>query len=284
MDLFDEEKNDFQIDDKVTINKRFAAKYDKRKKAEDLAKAMVMSDSDSEESSEDEDAQLITPAVERTFLDTLAKIKKNDPSLKAEGVQCFRDDDFDLSRAAKEKKEKRMTARDVQREMLLSGGAEAVALEEERVEKMSKLKTPMEEEEDLRKAFMDAGNVEEESDDDLFTTKKKSKAELAAEAQEDAQFAEAQDAKRSKEEKDMLNRVWEAPEEELSEKDKFLRSYFLEKKWEADTDRIQGGDDGFNSDAGSSGSEEFLENSDTGTAWQTIIVIDPGLLPYIALL
>ena len=172
MDLFDDEK-EVRIDDKVTINKRFAAKYDKRKKMEDLAKAMVMSDSDSDDSSEDEDAQLITPAVERTFLDTLAKIKKNDPSLKAEGVQCFRDDDFDLRRAAKEKKEKRMTARDVQREQLMSGGAEAVALEEERVEKMSKLRTPIQEEEDLRKAFISAGDVEEESDDDLFTTKKK---------------------------------------------------------------------------------------------------------------
>ena len=90
----------------------------------------------------------------------------------------------------------------------------------------------------------------------------RSKAELAAEAKEDAAFAQHEDAKRSKEEKDMLNRVWEAPDEQLSEKDKFLRSYFLEKKWEADTDRIQGDDDGFNSDAGSCGSDEFLENVD----------------------
>ena len=57
MELFGDDQ-DFQVSDKVTINKKFAAKYEKRKKFEDIAKAMVMSDSDSE-SSEDEDAQYV---------------------------------------------------------------------------------------------------------------------------------------------------------------------------------------------------------------------------------
>eukprot|EP00398_MALV-I-01_sp_L67-1_P000009 gene9-775_t len=212
---------------------------------------MVMSDS--EDSSEDEEAQLITPAVERNFLDTLIKIKKNDPSLHDKNATCFKDEDFDLAMAAKEKKSKRMTARDVQRETLLKGGAEAIALEEERIEKMSKLKTPMEEEADLRKAFIDAGN-DSESDDDLLAFKQKSKKEKQDEAAADKVFAEEQEEKRSKSEKQMLNRIWESSDDRLSEKDKFLRDYFLHKKWEADTDKIQG-DTGFDSDGPASGSE-----------------------------
>ena len=53
-------------------------------------------------------------------------------------------------------------------------GAEAIALEEERGEKLAKLKTPIQEEADLRKAFIDAANDDDNEDNDLFIKKKKS--------------------------------------------------------------------------------------------------------------
>ena len=119
----------------------------------------------------------------------------------------------------------------------------------------------MQEEADLRSAFIDAGN--DIDDNNLFDFKQKSKAEKDAEAKQDALFAEQQEEKRSKQEKQMLNRIWEGEDDKLSEKDKFLRDYFLHKKWEADTDRIQG-DTGFDSGSNASGSEDddYLEKAD----------------------
>ena len=84
----------------MKINKNFAEKFEEREKKKLLAKSKNMpSDLDSEESEysdEDEEGVLINPAVEQKFLDTIARIRANDPKLKNLNNDIFEDKDFEL--------------------------------------------------------------------------------------------------------------------------------------------------------------------------------------------
>lgn len=77
-------------DDELKISEKYAAKFEERKGREELARARkILEDegSGSSDSSEDEEAELLTPAVEGKIFDTLAKIKSRDPSIyKTEGT------------------------------------------------------------------------------------------------------------------------------------------------------------------------------------------------------
>merc|ERR1719456_1301060 len=106
MDLFDDEVEQTVSEqkDELKISVDYAKKFEERKRKQDLKKAMEVLDSDSDASSEDSDAELLTEQVQSKILDTLVKIKKKDPSIYDDSKKFFADGDFEATEV-KEKKE-----------------------------------------------------------------------------------------------------------------------------------------------------------------------------------
>lgn len=82
----------------LKINKEFAEKFDKRetKKLLQKGKDLEPSEESSEYSEEDSDGVLINDTVEKKFLETIARIRAKDPSLKNTTTDVFEDKDFDI--------------------------------------------------------------------------------------------------------------------------------------------------------------------------------------------
>jgi hypothetical protein len=57
-------------------------------------------DESSEYSDEDSDGILINEKVEQKFLETISRIRANDPKLKDDKEEVFNDEDFDLEKLA----------------------------------------------------------------------------------------------------------------------------------------------------------------------------------------
>ncbi|CAI8028399.1 Protein KRI1 homolog [Geodia barretti] len=91
---------DVAFEDGITINKAYAAKYEAKKRAEELSKLrdqygdvpLEASESSSSEEEEDEDAEMLTADVEKDFLRTLSLIHSRDPRIYDNKTQFFRKD------------------------------------------------------------------------------------------------------------------------------------------------------------------------------------------------
>jgi protein KRI1 len=77
----------------IKVNKDFADKYEERQKKKLLAKGKEMEseESSSEYSDEDSEGVLINDQVEQKFLETIARIRANDPTLKQQKEDVFGD-------------------------------------------------------------------------------------------------------------------------------------------------------------------------------------------------
>ena len=165
----------------------------------------------SEESTEDENADLLTGKVETKIFDTLSRIKAKDPSIydacpveeehfwsfldcffsysawklllslyigtKDSKTTFFTDDDFKAEAASKgnqKKSEEKSTYKNFILKTLMQEGADAIAREEEEMESKKKKKnkkTPAEEQRDLQAEIRAAANSAETDDQDLFSIK-----------------------------------------------------------------------------------------------------------------
>lgn len=96
--------------------------------------ALMAGDEDQSSSSEDdEEAILLNPKLERKFLDTLAKIRTNDPTMKNLEGELFNDSDFeeDDQPLPKKKKDKPLTYKDMQRKDIMENRADSQDSSEE---------------------------------------------------------------------------------------------------------------------------------------------------------
>jgi protein KRI1 len=101
------------------INKDFAKRFEHNKRRELLERgrdkfgSLLDGESESSESEEDDDGELINAAVEKKFLETIAMIRDNDPKLKKVQGELFKDSDFELESASERGKEgKKLTYKD----------------------------------------------------------------------------------------------------------------------------------------------------------------------------
>ncbi|XP_010550840.1 PREDICTED: protein KRI1 homolog [Tarenaya hassleriana] len=200
-------------------------KYEERKKRGDIS-----SSDDSDESSEEyePDEDFGNPVKDLKFFDSLIKVRRQDPSLKNKDVMLFgsdeeggedesdeegKKDEKDANKEKKKKKKKKMLLKDVQAKHLMEEGPDFdVSVEE-------KVKTYAEEQEELRKALLDAVEEAEAEDDDDgedLLTVKESKSENLEEVDDvfvkkvDEYFGEGA---------------------ELDENTKFLRDFFTKQMW-----------------------------------------------------
>eukprot|EP00929_Paragymnodinium_shiwhaense_P027815 TRINITY_DN1623_c0_g1_i1.p1 TRINITY_DN1623_c0_g1~~TRINITY_DN1623_c0_g1_i1.p1 ORF type:complete len:732 (-),score=257.03 TRINITY_DN1623_c0_g1_i1:213-2408(-) len=234
----------------LTISEKYAKRYNEKKDRAELARAKkVLEDEASHSSdsslSEDDHATLLTEQVNTKIFDTLEKIKKKDPSIYDKKSIFFNDKDFTASAkggGADSSAKKGMKYKDFIRDTLMKEGADALVKEEEELERkakeMKRLKTPNEEQRDLKASIVSAAHDGDDSEDDLFTLKEKTVDDLKREAEEFEQFKFHDDKKNaSANGEEIMSRYWKA-DEDLDDNEQFLRDFILGKGW-LDTGSLQ---------------------------------------------
>lgn len=250
----DDDQND--IDTKIEIDEEFARRYEHNKRREDLHKLEELKkkglagigdsdddESESESSSDADDDESDGDEEDLQFFDALIKVKKQDPSLKQKDTRLFEVKDSDETKAVKgEKSKKAMYLKDVVAKQLIEEGADYD--DEEETEK-PKPKSYAEEQEELRRAFLDA--AEEVMEDDG--------GELLSMKENATEKAESGDGEMQKK----LDEYF-GEDGKLDENSMFLKEYFLNKMWIGDGDT--GGGAGDEEAEGVSEDEEEIERQE----------------------
>ncbi|GAA5994929.1 KRI1 family protein [Rhodotorula paludigena] len=246
------------------VNDAFAQKYDAKKRTEELSKLQDKygkdyqlpdddddDDDETDYSTDDEDAELVTPEVDAAILRTLAKIRAKDPSVYEHGREVF-DEEEAHTKASRPSSSSRATAKassskpvllkDYQRARLLANPEDDASLdagdaaplthaEEQRALKREITAAFHAGSDDEDDAAAEEDNGDEDSDDDaggLFKRREKGDDERVREEQEYEKFLETAVGKK-------------AVKEALAEEDAFLRNYILNRGWidrENDTSHV----------------------------------------------
>lgn len=238
--LFDAAGADADDISEIEINQEYARRFEHNKKREDLHRLQELqkkgviddssSSSDSEDSSssdeESDDFDEIGPSKgDLEFFDALIKVKNKDPSLKEKDVKLFESDDEsesederDEGRGKSKQKKKKMYLKDVVAKQLIEAGPQFD--DEDNRGRTARKMTYNEEQEELKRAFLEAADAEEgnDGDGDFITVKKR----------EDAGESGHGDASEFQKK---LNEYFGEAEEDLDENKMFLRDYFLKKMW-----------------------------------------------------
>lgn len=227
------------------INKDFAKRFEHNKRRELLDRgrekfgALIDGESESSESEEDDEGELINAAVEKKFLETIAMIRDNDPKLKKVQGELFKDSDFEQDSASDKGKEgKKLTYKDQIRSDVLkraAGGASSDSEEEEGglFTRKRQGETMAEEEARLKSEFKKRAESDESENEDFLKRKQESEASEPEDLERlkpDEVLVKAQ-RKAKKELKmetdtDLLKRFY-GDESKLDQTDKFLRNYIL---------------------------------------------------------
>ncbi|OVA17669.1 KRR1 interacting protein 1 [Macleaya cordata] len=228
MNLFDGSDDTDDIS-KIETNKEFARRYEHNKKREDLQRLEELkkkgvvgdSESSSSESEEDDDDLVDFGKKDMQFLHALVRVKKKDPIINQKDAKLFESEDEDEEESQegeenhKSAKEKPMYLKDVVAKQLIEEGPEF----EENESKLG-VKSYSEEQDEFRKAFLNAAETAFDDDDDdegdLLMEKKK-------QGGEDEEGGG-----------DEIERRWDeyfGRDENLDEKEKFLKNFFVNKMW-----------------------------------------------------
>ncbi|CAK9147280.1 unnamed protein product [Ilex paraguariensis] len=234
---------------KIEINKEYARRYEHNKKREDLQRFEELkkkgliehsSNSGSEESSDDsseEDGLINSSKHDLEFFNALLKVRNQDPVLRNQQAKLFESEesesesvsenddskkdkiearqDFKKGKNGKKvKKEKPMYLKDVVSKHLIEEGPE---FEDTEDKKMGGVKSYGEEQEELRKAFLNA--VEEGADEEGDLLKMKESREN-----------EIEDGKGNGEIANKLDQYF-GEDGKLDDNMKFLKDYFRNKMW-----------------------------------------------------
>ena len=191
--LFDDDDDDAKDEASDAVfghNKDYAARFERRKKKQELSRLQQLHGDDEEDSedaeSEDEDAKLLTPGLDLQIFKTIDKIRSKDRGLYDKNKAWFEDEDEDEAGSAAgagksaAKAGKAATAKEAKvtlRTQLLEHGAAALASDDEDEDEaggegsgrpQGKLAYDPEQE-SLRRAFLQVGSGEAEegeADDD----------------------------------------------------------------------------------------------------------------------
>jgi protein KRI1 len=213
----------------LKVNSKYARAFEDRKRKEELtnaSKQVYSDDSDSDDSSEDEDGDLLNPELDLKILKTINSIRSKDPSIYESGTKFFAEDALEGAGAKKAKGAKRMAYKDVIREQVLEDMDE---MDGKKGGKEPDRKTLAydDEQEDLRKAFV--SGMDSDSDEDGDVLVKKSSAETDAEhAKYRDQLAQEYDKiTTTKSEVSPLR----DPKNEVGDADAFLKNFIVQRKW-----------------------------------------------------
>ena len=261
---------------RLTVNKKFATKYQTKKEAEELLQIRQRkrrdgitdygsSESDSSDEEEDEDGDLFTPSVNVQFLKTIKALRKKDAKIYDPTSQFFDahmekdDDDDDDGDDTKPKARKPQRYKDVVRNQILEqiedeeGGKSKSSGKSLEDGPRSKLGYDAEQEE-LRKAFLtETSNADDngENEDDWMVVKKKvanpDQDELEKVANEELKEIESLSKKSKKD-----TTTFKDPRGEVGDGEQFLLDFITNKKWiDRNNMNLAGGDDDDSNDESS---------------------------------
>ena len=239
----------------LKTNEKFAKKFDQREKHRLMQKGKLMEQDADEESSEysdeDSDGILINNKVEQKFLETISRIRANDPALKKNKDEVFDDKDFELEKLAKmeSNNQKPLTIKTMYVEQMKKRfGKDMLAdINEENEEVMSEdsnqdhsdkpvKETDVAMQKRLKQEFLNAADSDNGSDSDILVQKPKTKQQLMQDAQEIEELVMKEHQKRLDADK-MLAEFWgTGNDKQLTKEDKFLKSYILGEKWRENND------------------------------------------------
>ncbi|CAF2782593.1 unnamed protein product [Rotaria sp. Silwood2] len=218
----------------LTINKAYANKYQTWREKEEKQKLTARYGSDieddSDEESEDENAQEWTDELEKEFLRCYSILKKHDPKIYDSNTTFFNaSTSNDNNQINKKKKEKKMTLKDAEIQYAF---AEAMNKDEDHNDnhiQTNGKKSIIEEQEEIKKSIK---NVLSTTDDDVLLTKKiKTEAEKVKEEEAYIEWLKGQKTELPdssiKSDLKYLHDYWNDPS--LSERDRFLRDFILNK-------------------------------------------------------
>lgn len=217
----------------IKINEAYAKRFAHNKQREALHRLQELkkqgqvgnSDSDSDSSDEDEDG-LIPESTEIQIYETLAKIKKKDPLIYQKDATLYNEDEEEEEVEEKPKKKKALYLKDVMARHLLENGPD---FEEKRARNVPK--SYAEEQDELKRAFMEAGDSDDEDGGGLLTVKKKTAEELRREKKEEEEaVAEAEQRAKDAGIARKLNEYF-GKDDDLDENDRFLKNYLMNRGW-----------------------------------------------------
>ncbi|XWS65190.1 hypothetical protein CRYUN_Cryun05aG0070800 [Craigia yunnanensis] len=239
MKLFnnDEDHQDEDIS-KIEINKEYARRFEYNKKREDLQRYEELkkrghveesdeepSDDDNGDEDEDFSDQITVRKKDEDFFKALIRVRSRDPRLKEKDVELFESDDDENSRQEeesekKEKKDKKaMYLKDVVAKHLIEEGPDFLE-QDAFVEQKKKVTTYDEEQEEIKKALLDATQeVDNEDDGDFLRVKDKK----GKDDEEEEDFGDGQFSKKLEE--------YFGEDAKMDENMKFLKEFFKNKMW-----------------------------------------------------
>ncbi len=232
---------------KFIVNKKFAKDYQDRKQREELRQITqqrretgLASDDDEDHSSsdeeEDEDGRLLTNSMNLQFLQTIKALKNKDSAIYDPKSRFF-DDKEEEKDDVGEKKPKPKKFKDVLRDQILEDMENEIdgqngEGELDKARSIAKSKFAYDDhQEELRKAFLQETNVDDESDqeEDWMVMKRK-----AMSTKDDHAATEIQEGFKVLEElskKKKGNDTFADPRGEVNDGEKFLIDFMKNKKW-----------------------------------------------------
>ncbi|KAJ6342024.1 hypothetical protein OIU78_010044 [Salix suchowensis] len=243
--LFDDANDGDDNVSKIEIDEEFAKRYEHNKKREALQRYQELkkegrvdeSESGSESSSSDE-TDIEKPDIK--FFDNLLKVKNRDPSLYS-NVKLFESDDSDSEEEdvkggnEKHTKKKPMYLKDVMARHLIEKGPELDDEEGSSIMTKRADKSYNDEQEELRKAFLDAvEDAEEDGEQEFLKLKERKNEEVSG----DGNVAAGEDVEFEKKLGDYFG-----GQGELDEGSRFLRDFFKNKMWLAKDEKDGLGED-----------------------------------------
>ncbi|KAL8133764.1 uncharacterized protein LOC141712655 [Apium graveolens] len=236
--LCDSSDSDGDDISKIEINQEFARRYEHNKKREDLhrleelKKKGIVDDDNDDDEEEDDEVSEDDGVDDLEYLDVLLKVRNKDPILKDKEVKLFEsyeDDYVEVKEKEKEKtkantKVKPMYLKDVTAKHLIEDGAEMgeddYEGEERRNVKNVVVKSYVEEQEELKKPFLDGeGEGEEDEDGEGFF-----KVKEMGEGEEEDEEENVEEVSKKLDE-------YFGEDEKLDENAMFLKDYFKNKMW-----------------------------------------------------
>uniref|UniRef100_A0A0N5B877 Protein KRI1 homolog n=1 Tax=Strongyloides papillosus TaxID=174720 RepID=A0A0N5B877_STREA len=229
-------------DASLTINKDYANRYENWRRNEELQKLKDKYGDDAklseeESSSSEEDVPEWTAGDEKTFFKALAALKSKDPSIYDKNCDFQSDsDDEEIktdSSKPKKKKEKTFLMKDYERKLVIERGG---IIESD--DDVPKTKNDSSYQEKLKKTKdeIKAALAEISDDDDLLKKRVKTDEEIKKEKDDMVEWLKGQKPAKGKQGEivNKLKQVW--MKSDLSESEKFLRDYILEKKYDVSSD------------------------------------------------
>jgi len=239
--------NDEPKEEKFTINRNYAAKFQKFKECQELDRLKHKYgdnvDDESSSESEDETAEALTPQLEEDFMATLSMIKSKDPNIYNKETIFYNEKQKNAENkelSTKEKQKKPVFLKDYERERLMTKGSQAYVSDSEDengyqgfVENKNINELIYNEEQlDLKQSLKAAINNEESDTDDLLTVRDKTKDEKKKEDEEYKTWMK----KEKKKNGGLVDQYWK--EKSLDENETFLRDYILKRQYKEEDERL----------------------------------------------